>query len=125
MFMYSTIDRMTSGMISAGGITSIRKKKKHKTNIISKRRHKICQVTCNKYFRFRSVISRHCRRSPSWPNDALIVGRAKADVRDLTVSDATPVKVVSKTMCGGEFDVIDSVYFEQTNFESKRNDIIY
>lgn len=31
MFMYSTIDRMTSGMISAGGITSIEKKTFYKT----------------------------------------------------------------------------------------------
>lgn len=44
-----------------------------------------------------------------------MVGRARADVRDLTVSDATPVRVVSKTICGGEFDVTDSVYLEQTN----------
>lgn len=68
---------MTSGMISDGGIT------------------------CNKYCRFWSVKSRHCRMSPACPNEALIVGSPRADVNDFTVSEATFVTVVSKTMCGG------------------------
>lgn len=94
--MYTIIDRMTSGMISDGGIT------------------------CNKYWRFWSFISRHCRISPSWPKDALTVGNPKADVNDFTVSEATFVIVVSNTMCGGWLFFTASVYTEQTaHFSSK------
>lgn len=76
MFMYTIIDRITSGMISDGGIT------------------------CNRYWRFSLLISRHCWISPSWPNDALIVGKAKTDVKDLVISDITGLIVVSSTKCG-------------------------
>lgn len=65
-------------------------------------------LTCNKKLLFCSFMSLHCLKSPSCPNDAEIVGNPKADVIDLTVSDATPVMVVSKTRWGDWFLVIKS-----------------
>lgn len=90
IFMYSIIERITSGMRSAGGMIWMR------------------------YFFFFSLISRHCRKSPSWPNEALTVGKPRAEVSDFTVSDATPDMVVSKIICGGWLLRIKSVYREQT-----------
>lgn len=96
MFMYIIIDRMTSGIISDGGIT------------------------CSKYWRFWSVRSRHCRISPSWPNDADTVGSPRAEVNDFTVSEATFVIVVSNTICGGWLFFTASVYTEQTMENEKK-----
>lgn len=91
MFMYCTIERITSGIMSAGGITCSR----------------------NELFGV-FLISRHWRRSPSWPYDALTVGSARAAVNDLTVSEARPETVVSKTRCGACSSLIDCWYRAHT-----------
>jgi len=47
--------------------------------------------------------------SPSCPYDALMVGNANAAVNDFTVSDVTPLIVVSITKCGGLLFRIDAL----------------
>lgn len=92
--------RTASGMISAGGIT------------------------CSKYFCLESSRSRHCRRSPSCPYEALIVGRPRAWVKLFTVSEATPDLVVSSIKCGVCFFSILSAYLLQTA-KSNPDDVYY
>lgn len=77
------------------------------------------RLTCNKYPFFFGVISRHCRRSPSCPNDPLTVGMPSAELIDFTVSEARPDRVVSRMTCGGLLLINRRWYREQT--EGKNN----
>lgn len=112
MFIYSTIDRITSGIISAGGITyGVKTQVLIDCPFYNKNWKHACR---RKLSIFASLRPRHWRKSPSCPNDVLTVGILKTEVIDLTVSDDNPDIVVSNTRWGGLSAFRASLYFGQT-----------
>ena len=64
--------------------------------------------------KFKKIIATTYRRSPSCPNDVLMVGSARAAVKDLAVSEGTPLIVMSSMICGGVPAGMESLYTEHT-----------